>query len=196
VVQQNTQSYAFSWSSGNSSIAQISGSSTSQYVNLFGAGPGSTPQTGKICNTSTGCCIQQQPPASVNVTVSLTLQTPTFTTQVAGGTATFTTIVTIGASPGNQLPVTFTVTRSAPSNPNTVSLVSGKGDAAAQNTCQITTSAGTCNVQFPIQSAANNSNAGTVTWQFTASTTNTNYGSSGTVTPSPNPLVGTVNFVN
>ncbi len=143
------------------------------------------------------CPIQGRTPgggANVGISTNLTLQTASFTTQVAGGTATFTAVVTIGAAPINQLPVTFTLTRSAASNPNGVLL--DIGSAAANGTCTISASAGNCNVPFPVASSANNTHAGAVTWQFTASTTNTNYGSSGAATPAPNPLVGTVNFTN
>src|SRR5216684_790076 len=64
-VQTDTSGYNYSWSSGNTSIAQISGSSTSQSVNTYGPGPGSTPVTGSMCDPATGCCISQPPTATV-----------------------------------------------------------------------------------------------------------------------------------
>lgn len=65
VTQFNTTSYPYSWSSGNTSVIQISGSSTSQSVNTYGAAGGSTPVTGSICDPSTGCCISTSPPGNV-----------------------------------------------------------------------------------------------------------------------------------
>jgi hypothetical protein len=197
--QSSGQAIHYSWTSSNSAILQINGSSTNSSVNVYGAGFGTANMSGNATATYFGppatCTFGGGGPTPVNVSATLTLSTATFITQVANGTATFNAVVTIGAASSNQLPVTFTITMSAPSNPNGVVLT--QGGSSAQKTCQITTSAGNCSVQFPVQSDVNNTHAGAVTWQFSASTGNTDYGSpAGTATTNPNPLVGTVNFTN
>ena len=198
----SSQALHYSWTADGTYL-QISGSSTNYNVGGYGASIGTGGMTGTVSATynqpSQFCSFQGNGPTNVSVSATLTLSTATFTTQVAGGTATFNAVVTIGPTPsGFTFPVTFTITRSAASNPNGVTLASGS-DTAAQSPpsgCSISVSAGNCNYQFPVGSSSSNTHAGAVQWQFTASTTNTTVGANGTVTPSPNPLVGTVNFTN
>jgi hypothetical protein len=127
------------------------------------------------------------------ITASLTLATASFTTQVANGTATFNPTISVGAVSPAALPITFTITRAAPSNLSNVSLTEQSGEAT-EATCSISASGGTCNPSggFPVGSSATNTHTGTVSWTFTGS------GSSAagavTVTPNPNPLKGTVSF--
>jgi hypothetical protein len=195
-MQTSSQAISYSWFSSNGAILQINGSSTNSSVNVYGAGIGRATMTGTASATYFGppgtCTFSGGGPTPVNISANLTLSTNSFTTRVAGGTAQFNAVVTIGGAPSGQLPIDFTVTISAPSNPNSVVLT--QGGSTSSGPCRITSSAGNCNVQFPIMSDANNSHSGTVSWQFTASTPNTNVNSNGVVAPKPDPLVGTVNF--
>src|SRR5581483_8222458 len=126
------------------------------------------------------------------ITATLKLSTSDFITQVANGAATFNAVVSVGAVSPAALPLSFTITRGAASNPSGVSLT-GQSSSATNGTCSITESAGTCSpTGFGVASSATNDHSGKVTWIFTGS------GSGGqgavTVTPNPNPLAGTVTF--
>ncbi|HEY1938635.1 MAG TPA: hypothetical protein VGJ33_11930 [Candidatus Angelobacter sp.] len=183
-------------SSSNTNLLQISGAqawllpinSSSQLVSISGQ-----PVSRMDCPA---CSVDNFTPVSQvtvpPITASLTLNTASFTTQVAGGTATFTATVSVGAVSPAALPITFTITRGAASNPSGVSLT-GQSNSATNATCTIDTSGGTCSpTGFGVASSSTNTNTGTVTWFFTGS------GSAATgtvaVTPNPNPLRGTVAF--
>jgi hypothetical protein len=183
-------------SSSNTNLLTISGAqawllpinSSSQLVSI-----GGPPVSRMDCPA---CSVDNFTPVSQvtvpAITASLTLNTASFTTQVAGGTATFTATVSVGAVSPSALPITFTITRGAASNPSGVSLT-GQSNIATSATCNIDTSGGTCSpTGFSVASSSTNTNTGTVTWFFTGS------GSAATgavtVTPNPNPLKGTVAF--
>ena len=187
---------AFGVSSGNTNLLTTSSSqawlwpinSSAQLVSI--SGPPVSRMDCPACSVDNFTPVSQvQVPA---ITASLTLNTASFTTQVAGGTATFTATVSVGAVSGAALPLTFTITRGAASNPSGVSLTN-QSNAATEATCSISTSNGTCSpTGFGVSSSAANTNTGTVTWFFTGSGS----GALGavTVTPNPNPLKGTVAF--
>lgn len=66
-----TTNGSFSWSSYNSGVIQISGSSSSPSVSTFGAGGGSTNVSGQQCYN--GCCVSTAPPGTVRVPYSARL---------------------------------------------------------------------------------------------------------------------------
>jgi hypothetical protein len=183
-------------SSGNGTLVQISGAqawlwpinSSSHLVSI--SGPPKSRMDCPACSVDDFVPVSQvQVPA---ITATLTLTTPTFTTQVAGGTATFTATVTVGAVSATALPLSFTITRGAPSNPSGVSLVSNS-NISASGMCSISEAGGNCSpTGFPVQSSAANDHTGAVVWTFTG--TGSGPQGAATVTGSPNPLKGTVNF--
>jgi hypothetical protein len=128
-----------------------------------------------------------RPGAAAPVVSNPTLHTASFTTRVAGGTATFTAIVTSGSIPAGDLPITFTGTRFAPANPSNVSLAVQSNDATHKQ-CTISGSARACSVTFPVVSCNKNKKIGTVTWIFLYGTNSRDAWFS----TSPNPLRGTV----
>jgi len=71
VAQHNTSSASHSWSSNNTSIIQISGSSTGSSVNTYGAGGGNTNVEGDM--TYSGCTVSIAPPGTVRVPYSTRL---------------------------------------------------------------------------------------------------------------------------
>ncbi|MBZ5536142.1 MAG: Ig-like domain-containing protein [Acidobacteriia bacterium] len=184
------------WESSNTSIATVN---SAGFANGLGVGTtaisalldvtveGSQCFVSGICDNST---VGDETPTTVNIMGTLALDTASFTTQVAGGTATFTAVVTIDPAPASAFPITFTVQQSAPTNTANVSLI--QGAQAASHTCSITSTAGNCQVQFPVSSSPSNTASGTVSWRFTVSPDKANV----TITPAPNPLRGTVAFQN
>lgn len=185
---------AWGTSSGNTSLMQISNNGSGDMATLTPIDASSH----EVLFTGPPVLVVDCPACSVDdftpqgqttvpaISATLTLSTSSFITRVAGGTAQFTANVSVGTVSSTSLPITFTVTRGAPSNPSNVSL--DQGAAPASGNCSISMSAGTCSVTFDISSSASNTNSGTVTWTFTGSS------SSATVTPNPNPLKGTVQF--
>jgi hypothetical protein len=183
-------------SSSNTNLLTISGAqawlwpinSSSQLVSI-----GGPPVSRMDCPA---CSVDNFTPVSQvtvpAITATLKLSSASFTTQVANGTATFNATVSVGAVSPSALPLNFSITRGAASNPSGVSLI-GQSAAATSATCSITESAGTCSpTGFGVASSAANDHTGTVTWIFSG----TGSGSQGavTVTSNPNPLAGTVSF--
>lgn len=183
-------------SSSNTNLLTISGAqawlwpinSSSQLVSISGP-----PVSRMDCPA---CSVDDFTPVSQvtvpAITASLTLTTASFTTQVANGTATFNATVTVGAVSPSALPLSFTITRGAASNPSGVTLT-GQSSGATNGMCSIDTSGGTCSpAGFAVASSTTNDRTGTVTWNFTG--TGSGPQGAATVTPNPNPLKGTVAF--
>lgn len=183
-------------SSSNTNLLTISGAqawlwpinSSSQLVSISGP-----PVSRMDCPA---CSVDDFTPVSQvtvpAITASLTLTTASFTTQVANGTATFNATVTVGAVSPSALPLSFTITRGAASNPSGVTLT-GQSSGATNGMCSIDTSGGTCSpAGFAVASSTTNDHTGTVTWNFTG--TGSGPQGAATVTPNPNPLKGTVAF--
>jgi hypothetical protein len=183
-------------SSSNTNLLQISGAqawllpidSSSHLVSI-----GGPPVSRMDCPA---CSVDDFTPVSQvtvpAITASLTLTSATFTTQVAGGTATFNATVSVGTVSPAALPLSFTITRGAASNPSGVTLT-GQSNGATEGMCSVATSGGNCSpTGFSVASSSTNTNTGTVNWFFTA----TGSSAAGTVavTPSPNPLKGSVSF--
>lgn len=183
-------------SSSNTNLLTTSGSqawlwpinSSPQLVSI--SGPPVSRMDCPACSVDNFTPVSQvQVPA---ITASLTLATATFTTQVADGKATFTATVTVGAVSSAALPLNFTITRGAASNPSGVTLTD-QSSGATSGTCSISTSGGNCSpAGFAVASSTANDHTGTVTWNFTG--TGSGPEGAATVTPNPNPLKGTVAF--
>jgi len=183
-------------SSSNTNLLTISGAqawlwpinSSSQLVSI--SGPPVSRMDCPACSVDNFTPVSQVTVPAI--TATLKLSSASFTTQVANGTATFNATVSVGAVSPAALPLNFSITRGAASNPSGVSLT-GQSNSAANATCSITESAGTCSpTGFGVASSSTNDHTGTVTWIFSG----TGSGAQGavTVTPNPNPLAGTVSF--
>jgi hypothetical protein len=81
-AQLNTQSASHSWSSQNTGIIQISGSSTGSSVNTYGPAGGTTNVEGDM--TYMGCSVSTTPPGSVRVPYAARLVSTVYSKPRAG----------------------------------------------------------------------------------------------------------------
>ncbi len=111
---------SYQWTSGNSSVAPISGSSTYSSASFYGAYPG---EASASCQVSTIYCVYECPPASATVTLQAQLH-PSLTATtipVANGTATLSGWVAIGTAPsGFNDPIDVTYQASSTIVPNSM----------------------------------------------------------------------------
>ncbi len=158
----------YKWTSGNPSVAPVSGSSTSPSASFYGAYPG---QASASCQVSTIYCVYECPPAEATVTLTAKLTGSVNPTSIAltSGSAALTSYVTIGPAPGGFTDL-INVSIGSSDTPPSGMLVSytrtGPGNPIPTSALSSTPP-----VVFNLSTEYNNSVSGSVTLALDASAT-------------------------